>query len=260
VPLVYLPPAPRLASWGLEEKNRHTPLGELMCAEIPELSDGETQDLDVTTAVRNWVSRKMLVSFDDKETYGPINHWEIHPLVKFEEMKEGKFGYKCGGFATALHDVYLKLGLKSKILNFGKPGVFTHVVNLVQVNQKWVIQDPYYSTLIVDLKGRAVSLCRVRFELVLGTASRNLRYQSSVLTRKWIISSLSENVGLGKSKWLPGASEDHSCILAGSGKYICSGENYAFDKVNLDVNAILFLRRKKRPEKLMELMAWEIRG
>jgi hypothetical protein len=67
-------------------------------------------------------------------------------------------------------------------------------------------------------------------------------------------------VGFGKSEWLPSASKDHSCILASSGKYIFAGETYTFDKVKLDFNAILFLRRKKRPEKLMELMAQEIRS
>ena len=54
---------------------------------------------------------------------------------------------QCGGAATYLQKIYEKKGLNSWTLNFGFADnhLLSHVVTLVEIDNKILVQDPYFN-------------------------------------------------------------------------------------------------------------------
>jgi hypothetical protein len=65
----------------------------------------------------------------------------------FAAFFEDRGGVWCGGAAHALQQLYRLFGFRASTVDFGAPGVFTHVVTLVTVRvggvERVVVQDPH---------------------------------------------------------------------------------------------------------------------
>ena len=256
-------PINSLNSWCMDETNASGKLGNSMCPFVPEASDGTSSDLDVTSAVRDWVSQNMVVAAGVSETYGPERHWEIPAMKQIESMAKHEYGYYCGSFAQVLSEIYSELGLKAKTYNFGDARSFSHVVTLVTLpgGGQDIVQDAFYGGLLVNSAGKPVSLAHALSALNRGG---ELRYQNSPSNRKYLIEAKEEKDAATSGTWLQLAADQTSCAFIrdsqeGSLKiFSCVSQDYSYSKVELDERAKTFLEGKELPLNLFQLLKFPI--
>ncbi|HSB82309.1 MAG TPA: hypothetical protein VLM91_26330 [Candidatus Methylomirabilis sp.] len=122
-------------------------LRELITRESSLRGEGLT-DWEIVNRLREWAHANILVST-------PSNLLDQDKSFEFYNRNAGEIfaaffrdrgGVWCGGAAYALMEVYGLFGFQASMIDYGKPGVMTHVVTLVKIKydgmEKMVIQDP----------------------------------------------------------------------------------------------------------------------
>ncbi|HXZ44536.1 MAG TPA: hypothetical protein VEH53_06875, partial [archaeon] len=122
-------------------------LRELITREMS-LRDGGLTDSEKVNRLREWVHANILVStpsnlLDQDKSFDYYNRSAGEIFAAFFQDLGGVW---CGGAAYALMEVYGLFGFKASMIDYGKPGVMTHVVTLVKIKygglEETVIQDP----------------------------------------------------------------------------------------------------------------------
>jgi len=122
-------------------------LRELITKEMSLREPGLT-DWEVVNRLRDWSHANTDVSTEgyllDKDTSFAFYNRSAAEI--FAAFLQDRGGVWCGGAAYALMEVYRLFGFQASFLDYGKPGVMTHVVTLVKVmhdgTQRTTIQDP----------------------------------------------------------------------------------------------------------------------
>jgi hypothetical protein len=122
-------------------------LRELITREISLRDEGLT-DWEIVNRLREWAHANILVStssnlLDQDKSFEFYNRSAGEIFAAFYQNRGGVW---CGGAAYALMEVYGLFGYQASVIDYGKPGVMTHVVTLVKIKvdgiEKTVIQDP----------------------------------------------------------------------------------------------------------------------
>lgn len=258
---MYEKPIISLNSWCLNDTNASGNLGKSMCPYVPQLSDGTSSAVDVTSAVRDWVSQNMVVAASPG-VYGPERHWEIPALAQIESMAKHEYGYLCGSFAQVLSQMYNELGLEANTYNFGHPDYFSHVVTLVKLPREGeIIQDAYYGGLLVDSLGKPVALGQA---LSILKRESQLSYENSPSSRKYIIEAKGPKESVDSWDWLQRAANQTRCEFVRDGQaeglkvFSCEAEGYSYPQVELDPKAKTFLEGRGLPLNLFQLLRFPI--
>jgi len=120
--------------------------------------------------IREWTYRRTAVSatrdhlLDDKY---PTNDLSASELLRLFDANVG--GCWCGGVATTLRKVYEELGFPAYTVDYGQPGLLTHVITLVLVDKELHAQDAYLNCEYTHA-GRPIPFLRVLERLRNGEA------------------------------------------------------------------------------------------
>lgn len=83
-----------------------------------------------------------------------------------------EYGYYCGGIADVLSYIYVCMGYEACILDMAVSQednvLASHVVTLVYVEGKWIVEDATFNVTYTDIMGEHIDICTLRENLGLG--------------------------------------------------------------------------------------------
>ncbi len=122
-------------------------------------AENDGTSFDNACRLRNFVSGSIPATYDqrclvDGFLTNPCFQ-DLHEL--FNNLRNGKGGFFCGGTADTLTRVYRLFDFKALSLNIGSPSIgLTHMLTLVEVEDsgltKLVLQDAYFNNTILDIE------------------------------------------------------------------------------------------------------------
>lgn len=130
-----------------------------ICRALPELADRDVPDIQAIVRVREWAFRRIDVAggtaAEDRKV--PPDAWRWNASEYLRHFDRDELGVWCGGAAWFLLRVYEEFGIESYNYSFGfEDFPATHVVTVVAVDGKLVLQDAYLNEDIRDASGQPV--------------------------------------------------------------------------------------------------------
>lgn len=149
--------------------------------ECPEYKLCKTE-IEKTDIVREWVYRYTGIPYEnvpyvtyDTRWYnlfrrlGLCNYYIWQELTLYKVRARG--GYYCGGMSITLSDMYVFLGYDAAIVDFAvfdDEVVASHVVTIVFVDDKWIVQDATFNLSYEDEFGRRLAIEEIQQNLLHG--------------------------------------------------------------------------------------------
>lgn len=160
--LAVVPPAeaPTLAEPPVESESAAArSLKGLIARERPQLASTPPGSLARLTLLRNWAYENVdwsspNANFDDDRSN---RFYEMDAPELFSAFRSDRGGVMCGGTAYAFMRLCRLYGYDALTLDFGVPGLWTHVVTLVRLRlggrDVWSVQDPTFDLMYVRRGG-----------------------------------------------------------------------------------------------------------
>lgn len=155
------------------------------CQQIPALRTSKVSDTQATTLLRHWATSWIDVAGSPASFDSTVyTHTSIDGMYEAYRVDQG--GMWCWGTAVTLAKLYHAFGFQSWAYNYGvRKYEATHVVTLVKVGGKVIVQDAYMNQLLVDKKGRPLDV-RQALKMLRAGHPRSLR-SAALPTRRDVL-------------------------------------------------------------------------
>lgn len=238
-------------------------LKALIARDLPRLAEPDLDGSTRLTLLRQWAYENTDWSspganLDDDRANG---FYEMDAPELFGAFRDDRGGVLCGGTAYAFMKLCRLFGYDALTLDFGMPGVSTHVVTLVRLSRDgrdvWSVQDPTYDVTYVHRGGAPFDYLDLLRTLRERQASRVLVEKGRGRSRDFILAPLDAD------QTPPRLSEGETLDLVGSlpGGALKYRRRYSIDGFNrIDGSSTAaFLKREGHPEEALYLFLYPIR-
>ncbi|UBF24114.1 hypothetical protein K9N68_20600 [Kovacikia minuta CCNUW1] len=134
-------------------------INQLVSSQYPEIKNPQISDWQKANILRRW-AYKNIVNSTASCTLEKVLKPDFYKKTTAElytAFKQDKGGVWCGGASIFSEKLYRDYGFNVYTVNMGKSGYLTHVVNLVEIQdkgqKKLVIEDASYNVTYTDLDG-----------------------------------------------------------------------------------------------------------
>lgn len=156
---------------------------------LDSLRQSGSSELNTANEIRNYLAERidMGASRDSLDfNYYKIPWSELSAFHCIELFERDKLAARCGLTSYILAKLYNHAGFTSYIYNCGyKDTRLTHEFNLVELNNRLIVQDAFYDVTIADQRGNPKDFIELLTEIRSGDFSDINIVQDTVLTETW---------------------------------------------------------------------------